>query len=88
MVIRYDKFRFILALAFLGIQCNSDKGLGKSACPDINETQYLAFQLFVSGTTEPSDDYQGLGPFISQAHEMVPASPISGPAPTRLQVLS
>ena len=66
-MIRYDKFRFILALAFLGIQCNSDKGLGKSACPDINETQYLAFQLFVSGTTEPSDDYQGLGPFISQA---------------------
>ena len=54
---------FFIFLAVGGIQC-SDKGPVETKGSDIN-TQYLAFQLFISGTTEPTGDYQGLNGFIS-----------------------
>jgi len=57
---------FFTTLIALGIGC-SDKSFVEPGCSDINSTQYLAFQLFISGSTEPTGDYKGLNEFISLA---------------------
>ncbi len=54
----------LLLFAFLGIQCGSDNAASNNAC-GTTDVQYLAFQVFVSGTTEPAGDYQALNSFIS-----------------------
>jgi hypothetical protein len=59
-------FIFFTALIAVGIRC-SHKGPVEPTCSDTNTTQYLAFQLFISGSTEPTGDYKGLNGFISLA---------------------
>jgi hypothetical protein len=56
----------LIASIFLGIRCSTDDRLPNDVCAGSDDIQYLAFQLFVSGSTEPSGDYQGLAPFISK----------------------
>ena len=59
-------FIVFVALIITGTQCSEKNAVGPRLA-DPNNTQYLAFQLFVSGSTEPAGDYQGLNPFISPA---------------------
>jgi hypothetical protein len=56
----------LVALIITGTQCSEKNAIGPRWA-DPNNTQYLAFQLFVSGSTEPIGNYQGLNPFISPA---------------------
>ncbi|MCI0750934.1 MAG: hypothetical protein L0Y35_03790 [Flammeovirgaceae bacterium] len=46
--------------------CDSEDTLNENVCSGSSDIQYLAFQLFVTGNTEPTGDYQALHPFISQ----------------------
>jgi hypothetical protein len=55
---------FFSVLAVLGLQC-SNKSTVEPTYSDSNSMQYLAFQLFISGSTEPTGDYKGLNGFIS-----------------------
>jgi hypothetical protein len=59
-------FIFLSVLVVLGIRC-SEKHSVAPICSDANDTQYLAFQLFVSSSTEPTGDNKGLSGFISPA---------------------
>lgn len=56
----------LIASIFFGIRCSSDDRLPDDVCTGSDYIQYLAFQLFASGSTEPSGDYQRLAPFISK----------------------
>lgn len=58
---------FFTVLIFLVIGCSTENALKENVCSDTSDVQYLAFQLFVTGGTEPTGEYQGLRPFISQA---------------------
>ena len=58
---------FSVISIFAGLGCSSDKDPGEGICSGVDYTQYLAFQFFVSGSTEPMGDYQGLNPFVSLA---------------------
>ncbi len=55
---------FLVAFVVLGFRCSHKRVAQPSPSGD-NDIQYLAFQLFVSGSTEPTGDYQGLNAFIS-----------------------
>ena len=57
-------FIFFVTLIAMGTGC-SDKSSVAPGHPDSDSTQYLAFQLFISGSTEPAGDYKGLNGFIS-----------------------
>ncbi len=54
----------LIATIFFGIRCSDDR-LPDNVCTSSDDTQYLAFQVFASGSTEPTGDLQGLNPFIS-----------------------
>ncbi len=58
-------FLFTAAI-FLMIGCGSEGTLNENVCSGTSDVQYLAFQLFITGNTEPKGDYQSLRPFISQ----------------------
>lgn len=55
---------FITAILMIG--CGFEDILKKNVCSGASNMQYLAFQLFVTGNTEPKGDYQSLRPFISR----------------------
>ena len=59
-------FLFISALIFFGFRCTS-KNVAIPSGPTDSSTSYIGFQLFISGSTEPSGTYQALNPFISAA---------------------
>src|SRR5450432_729756 len=59
-------FIFLIAFVVSGVHC-AHKNSIEPACSAVNDTQYLAFQLFISGSTEPTGDYEGLNEFISPA---------------------
>jgi hypothetical protein len=54
-----------IASIVLGVGCDPENTLEENVCSGTDEVQYLAFQLFVTGNTEPIGDYQPLRPFIS-----------------------
>lgn len=61
---------FLAVLVFIGIQsgsCSLNTTAQQGDCTQLQGTQYLAFQLFASGSTDPAGDYKALRPFISQA---------------------
>ena len=61
----------VVVFALLSIRCNSDKSPVDSpvqnVCTGDSTIQYLAFQLFITGSTEPTGDYLGLHVFIPQS---------------------
>src|SRR5450432_432681 len=59
-------FIYLITLIVLAPGC-SPKSVDELSCSDNTSTQYLAFQLFISGSTEPAGDYKGLNEFISPA---------------------
>ncbi len=56
----------IVATILLGMACDSDDTLNENVCSGTSDVQYLAFQLFVTGSTEPMGEYQALHPFMSR----------------------
>jgi hypothetical protein len=57
----------IITTILLGIGCDSEDTLNENVCSGSSDIQYLGFQLFVTGNTEPMGEYQALPPFISRA---------------------
>lgn len=58
------KSPFILVLLVILLSCRSDEEINLTVNMD-KEIDYLAFQLFVSGSTEPIGDFATLNKFIS-----------------------